>query len=158
MNQPVAKPVVKNKFWVVENHGQKIATIQARENGGFVYVHDDRREYFSTTKQLTKQLNIKFSNSVLKTIKENNSVYGFPIKGKAYNEVFDVVRKLPIYSKDAKSKSLYCAGYYYIFLNDVWILAFCPKNITLNRYDFHGPYKSQLEAEEQLSRIKNANN
>lgn len=158
MNQPVAKPVVKNKFWVVENHGQKIATIQAKENGGFVYVHDEIREYFSTTKQLTKQLNIKFSNAVLKTIKENNSVYGFPIKGKAYNEVFDVIRKLPIYSKNSKSKSLYCAGYYLIFLNDTWILSFCPKNITLNRYKFSGPFKTQLEAEEHLQRIKNASN
>ena len=25
MNQPIAKPVVKNKFWVVEDAGQKIA-------------------------------------------------------------------------------------------------------------------------------------
>ena len=65
MNQPIAKPVIKNKFWVVEDHGQKIATIQARDNGGFVYVHDEIREYFSTTKQLTKQLNIKFSNVVV---------------------------------------------------------------------------------------------
>lgn len=158
MNQPIAKPVIKNKFWVVEDHGHKIATIQAREDGGFVYVHDDKREYFPTTKLLTKQLNIKFSNLVTKPPKDNNLVYGFPIKGKAYNEVFDVVRKLPIYSKNAKSKSLYCAGYYYIFLNDTWSLTFCPKNITLNRYQFRGPFKSQLEAEEQLARIKNASN
>ena len=158
MNQPIAKPVIKNKFWVVEDHGQKIATIQARDNGGFVYVHDEIREYFSTTKQLTKQLNIKFSNVVVKKSKENNLVYGFPVKGKFYNEVFDIIRKLPIYSKNLKSKSLYCAGYYLVFLNDTWTLSFCPKNITLNRYKFHGPFKTQLEAEQQLQRIKNASN
>ena len=158
MNQPIAKPVVKNKFWVVEDAGQKIATIQARENGGFVYVHDDRREYFPTVKQLTKQHNIKFSKALVKHIKENHTVYGYPVKGKAYNEIFDVIRKLPIYSKNSKSKSLYCAGYYYIFLNNIWTLSFCPKNITLNRYKFYGPYKSQLEAENHFYRIENANN
>jgi hypothetical protein len=158
MNQPIAKPVIKNKFWVVEDHGQKIATIQAREGGGFVYVYDNQREYFHSTKQLTKQLNIKFSSLVTKPPKDNNYVYGFPIKGKAYNEVFDVIRKLPIYSKNSKSKSLYCAGYYYICLNDIWTLSFCPKNITLNRYKFYGPYKSQIDAEHDFLRIKNASN
>jgi hypothetical protein len=158
MNQPIAKPVIKNKFWVVENQGQKIATIQAKENGGFVYVHDEIREHYPTVKQLTKLLNIKFSNVIVKKPKENNLVYGFPVKGKFYNEVFDVIRKLPIYSKNSKSKSLYCAGYYLIFLNDTWTLSFCPKNITLNRYKFNGPFKTQPEAEEQLQRIKNAGN
>ena len=50
MTTPIAKPVVKNKFWVVENHGQKIATIQARDDGGFVYVHDELREFFPSVK------------------------------------------------------------------------------------------------------------
>lgn len=158
MNQPIAKPVVKNKFWVVEDQGKKIATIQARDDGGFVYVHDDKREYFSTTQQLTKQLNIKFSKVIFKHTREHNTVYGYPVKGKAYNEIFDVIRKLPIYSKDSKSKSLYCAGYYYIFFNETWMLTFCPKNITLNRYKFYGPYKSQLEAQEHFTRITDATN
>ncbi len=158
MNQPIAKPVVKNKFWVVEDRGQKIATIQARDDGGFVYVHDNKREYFPTTKLLTKQLNIKFINLIQQQPKLNNLVYGYPVRGKAYNEVFDVVRKLPIYSKTPKSKSLYCAGYYLILFNGQWTMSFCPKNITLNRYQYLGPYPTQTESEQELSRIQNASN
>ena len=50
MSEKIAKQIVKNKFWVVEDSGNKVATIQARDDGGFVYVHDDEREYFSSIK------------------------------------------------------------------------------------------------------------
>ena len=62
MSDVIAKPIVKNKFWVVEEQGTKIATIQARDDGGFVYVHDDLREYFPTVKILKQKYNIKFNN------------------------------------------------------------------------------------------------
>jgi hypothetical protein len=32
MSELIAKPVIKNKFWVVEESGNKIATIQARDD------------------------------------------------------------------------------------------------------------------------------
>ena len=105
MSELIATPVVKNKFWVVEDHGNKIATIQAREDGGYVYVHDDEREYFPTTKEIKKKLNIKFTQTSKIKEKTTKEVYGFPINGKSYNQVYDVKRKLPIYSKNSKSKN-----------------------------------------------------
>lgn len=146
MNELIATPVVKNKFWVVENQGEKIATIQAREGGGFVYVHDNEREYFNSTKDLKQKLKIKFESTTKKKKEDYSKVYGYPIKGRAFNEIYDVVRKLPIYSKNSKSKSLFCAGYYVINFNNQWICSFCPKNITLNRYKFIGPFKTEQEA------------
>jgi hypothetical protein len=142
MSELIAKPVIKNKFWVVEDSGQKIATIQATTNG-IVYVHDEQREYFTTVNNLKQKYKIKFGTA--EKIKKENSkiVYGYPISGKCYNEVWDVQRKLPIYSKNAKSKSLYCAGYYLIKLNGIWSEHYCPKNITLSRYEFLGPYKTK---------------
>jgi len=145
MNERIAKPVVKNKFWVVEDHGQKIATIQARSDGGFVYVHDEQREYFPSVKNLKQKYNIKFGAPDKTTKESNKTVYGYPIKGKSYNQVWDVQKKLPIYSKTPKSKSLFCAGYYLIKLNGIWTENFCPKNITVNRYNFIGPFKSKEE-------------
>ena len=38
----VAKPVVKNKYWIVESEGNKIATIQAVEGGNVAYVQDNK--------------------------------------------------------------------------------------------------------------------
>lgn len=145
MSELIATPVVKNKFWVVEDSGNKIATIQAREDGGFVYVYNDRREYFSSTHDLKQKLNIKFSTSVKKNKDDTKQIYGYPAKGKIYNQLFDVKRKIPIYTKQSKSKSFYCAGFYLVKQNNIWTEQYCPKNITLQRYEFFGPFATKEE-------------
>lgn len=150
MSELIAKPVIKNKFWVVEESGNKIATIQARDDGGYAYVHDEQREYFPSVNNLKQKYNIKFSN-LEKPKKENNkTVYGYPIAEKAYNQVWDVQRRLPIYSKTSNSKSLFCAGYYLIKINHEWTENFCPKNITVGRYEYLGPFKTKNEMQQML--------
>lgn len=157
MSELVAKPVVKNKYWIVEDDGQQIATIQAVEDGGFVYVHDDQRERYPSVKVLSKQHNIKFTTSTKKAkAPADNQVYGFPIAGKSFNEVYDVKRRLPIYTKTEKSKSQYCAGYYLIQLNDAWTTAFCPKSISVNRYPYLGPFASEKAMLEKMTEVNNA--
>lgn len=153
MSELVAKPIVKNKFWVVEDSGEKVATIQATNNG-VVYVHDDQREHFSSVSVLKQKYNIKFGTAPKTTATLKNHVYGFPIKGRAYNQVWDVQRKIPVYTKTAKSRSFFCAGYYLIKLNDCWSVTFCPKNIALNRYQFVGPFQTEAEAEQSLKDSK----
>jgi hypothetical protein len=153
MSELIAKPVGKNKFWVVEDSGNKIATIQATNNG-IVYVHDEQREYFSTVKNLKQKYNIKFGSAEKVKHHVSKLVYGYPVSGKTYNEVWDVQRRLPIYSKTLKSKSLFCAGYYLIKLNGIWSQQYCPKNITLSRYEFLGPYKTKEEMEKCYAKIK----
>lgn len=157
MSELVAKPVIKNKYWIVENDGQQIATIQAVEDGGFVYVHDDQRERYPSVRILSKQHNIKFTTHT-KKIKApaDNQVYGFPITGRSFNEVYDVKRRLPIYTKTEKSKSQYCAGYYLIQLNDTWSQAFCPKSISVNRYPYLGPFATEQAMLEKMTEINNA--
>ena len=157
MSELVAKPVIKNKYWIVEDDGRQIATIQAVEDGGFVYVHDDQRERYPSVRVLSKQHNIKFTTST-KKIKApvENLVYGFPILGKSFNEVYDVKRRLPIYTKTEKSKSQYCAGYYLVHLNDAWTQTFCPKSISVNRYPYLGPFATEQEMIEKMTEINNA--
>jgi hypothetical protein len=156
MTTRIAKPVVKNKFWVVEDHGQKVATIQARDDGGFVYVHDEQREFFPSVKVLKQKYNIKFSTPDKKQKVQTNQVYGYPITGKAYNEVYDIKRRLPIYTKTEKSKSQYCAGYYLLLLNNSWSKTFCPKSISVNRYQYLGPFRSQEEMLKKYKEVSNA--
>jgi len=150
----VAKPVIKNKYWIVESEGTKIATIQAIEEGGFAYVHDNEREKFASIKMLSKKYNITFDNTKPAKAKPAHDCYGFPCAGKPHNLVWDVKRGLPIYSKEPKSKSLYCAGHYAIKFNNSWISEYCPKNITLNRYEFHGPYATKEEVADKLKELK----
>jgi Ethanolamine utilization protein EutJ (predicted chaperonin) len=142
----IAKTVVKNKMWIVEAYtGTKVGNIMAVEEGGFVYVHDDQREQFASIKLLSKKYNIVFAKAE-KTKREKQDVYevyGFPTNSQPQNEVLDVQRYLPIYTKGAKSKSFFCAGYYIIKFSSTWVRAYCPKLITLNRYEYEGPFKTQ---------------
>lgn len=156
MSDIIAKPVVKNKFWIVESGGTKIATIQAIEEGGFVYVHDDQREMFPSIKLLSKKYNIEFVKAERPRREKQDvyEVYGFPTNNQPNNEVLDVQRYLPIYTKGAKSKSFFCAGYYIIRFSNTWVRAYCPKLITLNRYEYQGPFKTQ---EAMLESMREAN-
>ena len=149
--ETIAKPVVKNKFWIVEHAGHKIATIQAvDEDGGFVYVHDNEREHFPTIRLISKKYNIEFVKADKPKRALENDVYGFPIVGSAYNQVLDVQRYLPIYTKGARSKSFFCAGYYLVQFGDNWALQQSPKLITLNRHAYQGPFKTRANAEKAL--------
>ncbi len=157
MTELIAKPVIKNKYWIVESEGTKVATIQAvEEGGGFVYVHDNERQKYATIKLLSKEHNIVF-DAVAKKEKASSvehSVYSYPVSQKPWNTLWDVKHQFPVYTKTSKSKSYYCAGYYIIKFNNGWVKSYCPKFITLNRYEYQGPYKSKEEMQEQL-RIAN---
>ena len=155
MTELRAKPVVKDKFWIVEEGDRKVATIQAIDEGGFVYVHDNQRERFPTVNLLKKKLNIIFDRAIKKAKeKTSHEVHGYPCSTKPYNPLWDVSRRIPIYTKTEKSKSYFCAGYYLIKFSNNWVKAYCPKLITLQRYEFLGPYHS---ADEQHAQLK-ANN
>ncbi len=53
-----AKPVLKNKFWIVEDDGEKVATIQMVEDGTVVYVSSTERKKYASIKLLSKDYNI----------------------------------------------------------------------------------------------------
>jgi hypothetical protein len=152
MSEVIAKPVVKNKFWIVEEDGHKIATIQAVDEGGVVYVHNNERETFPSIKLLTKKYNIEFVKAEKSAKSEDHEVYGYPCSNRPQNEIYDVQRKLPLYTKSGKSKSYFCAGYYAVKFSNTWVKAYCPKLITLNRYDYIGPFKTQEEQQQELRR------
>lgn len=141
-----ARPIIKNKFWIVEDQGEKVATIQAAPDG-VVLVQGAAREKFVNFKLLSNKYNIKAGKAVkpLRSAAKGYHIYDFPTDCKPHNELYDVRRRLPFYTKTAKSKSFFCAGYYAVQINGHWKEQFCPKSITINRYDYHGPYKTEAE-------------
>jgi len=145
MTEMIAKPVVKNKMWIVESEGTKIGNIMTVDEGGVVYLHDNQRESFPSIKILQKKYNIEFvkADKPKREKQDIYDVYGFPTNSQPQNEVLDVQRYLPIYTKGSKSKSFFCAGYYIIKFSSTWVRAYCPKLITLNRYEYEGPFKTQ---------------
>jgi hypothetical protein len=139
----LAKPVVKNKFWIVEEDGRKIGTIQAVDDG-VIYIHGQQKEKFSTFKLLSKKYNISVGRSDRKTKHSVDTIYDYPCEGPVYNPIYDLKLRLPLYTKETKSKSYYCAGYYRVKLEDSsWVTMFCPKKIILSRHENRGPFKTK---------------
>lgn len=150
----LAKSIVKNKCWIVEDGGIKVGTIMANP-AGVVYQHDEHREQFTSLKLLSDRYNILVEKApAKKTSNHLHEVYGFPCEHRPHNVLWDLRHKLPIFTKSAKSKSFFCAGYFIVKFNNGWVKSYCPKLITLNRYPYAGPYNSHEEMQERL-RIAN---
>jgi hypothetical protein len=154
MTNLIAKSILKNKYWIVESEGSQIGTIQATEDGGVVYVRDQSREKFASIKLLSSVYNVSFSNKSNRNSKTVSAkeIYGYPTTSKPFNVLWDLKNKVPVFTKEVKSKSYFCAGYFLVYINDAWAKSFCPKLITLNRYKFLGPYRTKEELEEEYKK------
>ena len=154
-----AKTLVKDKFWIVEQNGQKLGTLQKKDNNGWIYLTKAEKEtqVYPNTESLFKKFGFNIFDqadvSIEAPIQEQSSfdVHGYPVSQHPYNPMFDVQKQLPIYTKTPKSKSLFCAGYYIICFEKGWRKAYCPKMITLQRYTFKGPMKTKIEMQQVLN-------
>lgn len=156
MTEIHAKPIIENKFWIVEQDGEKIATLRKDEENRFVLSNNLGIKIFSNKESLTKQFGQNFF--VAKIIKEAdnsepNEVHGYSTSSRPHNAMYDIKRKLPLFTKSEDSKSLYCAGYYVIKFDKGWVKSHCPKLITLQRYPYKGPFKTELEMKQVLSNV-----
>ena len=150
-----AKQLVPNKFWIVQNYGRKVGTL-AKDKKGFILVTPNDKIHFENVEKVYETFGKDFFEAtVTKKIKDSKvlEVYNFPTSTPAFNPLFDVQNNLPLYSKSKKSKSLYCAGYYTIRFAKGWVKSFCPKLITLQRYEYKGPFKTELEMRQVLANV-----
>jgi hypothetical protein len=153
----LARSVVKNKCWIVEQDGTKVATILANEQG-VTLVQDATREQFPNLKTLSDRYNIIIDKAKVTKVKaQSHQVHGFPCEHKPQNALWDVQHKLPVFTKGSKSKSFFCAGYYIVQFNNGWVKSYCPKLITLNRYLYQGPYFTKEEMQVQLKAANGGN-
>lgn len=150
-----AKVLVPNKFWILESEGEKFATLSKDKKGYSIFCKGQKIEVHNLT-EIKERFGITINTEeITKKVTQNKTtdIYGFPVNGKAFDPLWNVQKRLPIYAKSGKSKSLYCAGYYVIKFRKGWVKSFCPKLITLERYEFKGPYKTDLEMRTILNNI-----
>lgn len=152
-----AKPVLDDKFWIVEDGGVRVGTL-SKNDEGFVISSKGNLKYYKTERQLKKDLG---KDLFVAKIKETNNsvleVNGYPTRSTPYNSMYDIRRRLPLFTKSEKSKSVYCAGYYLVKFNVNWLKSFCPKLITIERNQFMGPFKTELEMRMTLSNVNRSN-
>lgn len=152
-----AKPILKDRFWIVEDEGRRIGTLSWNDDR-YMFSNSVETCFFDNKRQMKKKFGVDIvwrditeSLTVVQT--KDTTVHGYPTSVTPYNSMYDVKRKLPLFTKSEKSKSLYCAGYYIIRFDKGWVKSFCPKLITVERYETRGPFKSEIEMRGELSRV-----
>jgi hypothetical protein len=138
----VAKVIADKQFWILQEDDRKVGNIEAW-NGGYQVRINNQVKQFKTIKLAAKESNIVFANEQTASKPDNTAVHGFPVAGRCYNPVWDVVHHLPIYTKTAKSKSWFAAGWYSIKRGRTWKIIQDPKLIALQRYPYQGPFKNK---------------
>jgi hypothetical protein len=155
----IVKPILENKFWIVEDSGVRIGTL-SKDNDTYVYSSKGKVSLYANESQLTRRFGKNFLTAkITKTNIENNKfdVNGYPTRAIPYNSMYDISRKLPLFTKSSKSTSIYCAGYYLVKFNISWLRSFCPKLITIERNEYIGPFKTELEMKAALSNVNRTN-
>jgi len=153
MKKVNAKVVLKDKFWILEDKGQRLGTLSLNDET-FLFNTNEGTQVFNTLGKLKNFYNVDivFSSTENELPNIDSEVYGYPTSCAPYNTMYDVKKKLPLFTKSTKSKSLYCAGYYIIHFDKGWVKSFCPKLITIERYESQGPFKTELEMRQELSK------
>ena len=148
------KTILKDKFWILEDEGVRVGTLSISEDK-FMFSGPQGTKYFDSERALKKTFGDGVDIDevpVIEEVKEEKEAYGYPTSTQPFNPMLDVKRKLPLFTKSRKSKSLYCAGYYIIHFDKGWVKSFCPKQITVERYETRGPFKTDIEMRQALSK------
>lgn len=147
-----AKPILNGKFWILEDKGVRIGTLTLDQDQ-YMFSSKNETKFFDSEKSLKKTLgDITWNNKNRVFDEITYEVYGYPTSYKPYNPMYNVKKKIPLFTKSPKSKSVYCAGYYIIKFNVNWLKSFCPKLITLENNNYQGPFRTELEAKQALSK------
>jgi hypothetical protein len=157
MTELHAKPIVDGKFWIVEQDGEKVGTLHKKENNKFILSSKAGDSFFGKKEELIKTFGKDFFGGKIKTTvshQEVRDVHGYPTSCYPHNPMYNLQKKLPLFTKSSDSKSLYCAGYYIIKFDKGWVKSFCPKLITIERYENKGPFKTEIEMKQILSNVK----
>lgn len=153
-----AKVLVPNKEWLIKDGAVKIGGV-SKDKKGYAFYKNGSKMNFKSLSDINSAFGTALSEvSVIKHKEEaaenkNYAIYDYPCSSKPFEPVYNVKKKLPLFAKSDKSKSQYCAGYYVIKFRKGWVKSFCPKLITLDRYPFHGPFKTESEMKAVLNTV-----
>lgn len=151
-----AKTLIPEQEWLVRNAFGKIGSI-SKNKRGYEFLFKGHTVPFKSLSEIGDALgDVNFEDDSGHLQKANDySIYGFPCDSKPFEPVYDVKRRLPIFIKNEHSKSHHCAGYYVIKFRKGWVKSFCPKLISLDRYEFLGPVKTEEEMKILYNEVTN---
>lgn len=150
------KQLLPDRFWIIEQNGVRIGTIQRHDENNFIVTGTDSSIAQLSKDEINEQFDIFGKNIVIEKEKFTQSkkeIYGYPTKHEPYNAVLDVKHKIPLYAKSQNSNNMYAAGYYIVHFPKGWVKGFCPKLSTLSNNEFQGPFKTVMEQRQAFSNV-----
>jgi len=151
MSKPlIAKPVVKNQFWIVTDGKEKVGNVIA-DGSGFEVKLNGNKTHFKNTNAIKKQTSIQFETARVEKNKKEIPFNEYPTTKKVFNSILDIKRKVHLFTKTQKSKCFHAAGWYVLYQGDEPAVTFCPKYIFIQRYEYLGPFKTEDEAKKLIN-------
>jgi hypothetical protein len=147
----IAKPVIKNQFWIVTDGKEKVGNVLA-DGSGFEVKLNGNKSHYKNTSAIKRQTNIEFE-SVRRADKSTHDLpfKVYPTTSKVYNSILDIKRKLHLFTTGPKSKCYHAAGWFVIQQGSEKKAIFCPKYIFIQRYEYDGPFKTETEAKNVIN-------
>ena len=147
----IAKAVMPGKFWIVEDpSGQRKGALQSIQDGKILATFGDEVSTYDSYEIAENALGLSANKAKEEDPNIAHEVEGYPTNCTPYNSIWDVKKKLPLFTKTDKSKSLHAAGYYIVKFEHGWVHSYCPKLTTLSNNVWQGPFKNKLEMRERL--------
>lgn len=149
----IAKPVVKNQYWIVKDGDKKVGNVIADGNGYDVKLGNNITHY-PNTKAIATKTKIEFAKTKEEK-KPTNPIFATYPTGttKIYNSVLDIKRKIHLFTKSTKSKCFHAAGWYAIRQGEEFLSVLSPKYIFIQRYEYHGPYMTEEEVKNVINTL-----
>lgn len=144
---------------IIEKEQEKIGLLSEGHNGGFTLLSKGGKVAFANKVEVTEFFDEPiFQNIIVTSLHTNtkHTVKGFPVDFANPFEADpeDEISNLPLYTKTKTSKVYHCAGFYCIKFPKGWADAFSPKLSTLQKYEYAGPFKDEIETKSVLSSYK----
>ena len=152
MSELIAKPIIKDQYWVVTDGERKVGNVQANSAGYEVLLNGSVLQFNNTT-DIKKKTKIRFQPLKSNKTKAELPYPEYPTTTKIFNSMFDIKKKLHLFTKTKKSKSYYAAGWFVLNQNGNKEVVFCPKYIFIQRYDYIGPFKTETEANSRINNL-----
>ena len=96
-----AKEIIDGKFWIIENEGNKVATL-AYSDERYMVTDVNGSRFVNNKIDLEKDLGKLSWSSLEITEVTLDDVHGFPTSCTPHNPLYDVKQKLPLFTKSTK--------------------------------------------------------
>jgi hypothetical protein len=152
MNMIIAKPVIKEKFWILEEQGNRVGMMNFTDGDFFIKLK--KADIVLHSIDELKLHHIEFASRDLQHGGQM-TVMDYPTD---QEDVYNIqkIDGYPCFTKKSTTKSVHAAGWYGVKFKNGWVQSFCPRLTTVKSYESVGPYKSQTDLKLVLQQKRDA--